>query len=234
MKPVIAAEEISKTYLMGQITVKALNEASFQIYANELVCILGPSGSGKSTLLNILGGMDKVSSGELFYNDIPLHKADSAKLTEYRRNAIGFVFQSYNLIPNLKAYENVNLAADIAPNPLPVKEILSKVGLTERAEHFPSQLSGGEQQRVAIARAVVKNPELLLCDEPTGALDFRTSIQVLELLKYFCDHYQKTVVIITHNTALAAIADRVFYLKDGFLEDIQINQNPISPGKVTW
>ena len=234
MKPVIIAKNISKNYIMGEVTVLALRDASFEIYEQELVCILGPSGSGKSTLLNIVGGMDKVSSGELYYQDMPLHDANSAKLTDYRRNAVGFVFQFYNLIPNLKAYENVNLAAEISLNPLSTEDILAKVGLADRASHFPAQLSGGEQQRVAIARAVVKNPEILLCDEPTGALDSQTSIQVLQLLRLFCEHYGKTVIIITHNTAIAEIANRVFYLRDGMLADIKINQNPILPEKVSW
>jgi len=234
LRPIIIAKNISKNYQMGEVTVRALREASFEIYQRELVCILGPSGSGKSTLLNIVGGMDKVSSGELYYQDTPLHTADTARLTDYRRNAVGFVFQFYNLIPNLKAAENVNLAAEISQNPLSTAEILAKVGLSERADHFPAQLSGGEQQRVAIARAVVKNPEILLCDEPTGALDSETSIQVLQLLKLFCEHYGKTVIIITHNTAIAEIANRVFYLRDGRLAEIKVNQEPISPERVSW
>ena len=228
------AKNISKNYKMGEVTVRALREASFEIYPGELICILGPSGSGKTTLLNIVGGMDKVSGGELYYQGIPLHEADAAKLTEYRRNAVGFVFQFYNLIPNLKADENVNLAAEISKDPLPTGEILAKVGLAERAAHFPAQLSGGEQQRVAIARAVVKNPEILLCDEPTGALDSQTSIQVLQLLKLFCENYGKTVIIITHNTAISAIANRIFYLRDGRIAEIRVNREPISPEKVSW
>ncbi len=234
LKPIIVAKSISKNYKMGEVTVRALREVSFEMYEKEIVCILGPSGSGKSTLLNIVGGMDKVSGGEIYYKDTPFHDADAAKLTEYRRNAVGFVFQFYNLIPNLKAAENVNLAAEISRNPLSTEEILAKVGLAERAGHFPAQLSGGEQQRVAIARAVVKNPEILLCDEPTGALDSQTSIQVLWLLKLFCEHYGKTVIIITHNTAIAEIANRVFYLRDGSLVDIKVNNEPISPEKVSW
>lgn len=233
-KPIIKAKGIGKTYHMGQVTVEALKDVSFEIFENELICILGPSGSGKSTLLNIIGGMDKVTNGELYYQDMPLHNADSKKLTDYRRNAVGFVFQFYNLIPNLKAYENVNIASEIARDPLSTEEILERVGLADRADHFPSQLSGGEQQRVAIARAVVKNPEILLCDEPTGALDSTTSIQVLQLLKYFCDYYKKTVIIITHNTAIAAIANRIFYLKDGRLADIKVNKEPLPPEKVSW
>lgn len=219
---------------MGEVTVRALSQASFEIYEREVVCILGPSGSGKSTLLNIVGGMDQVTSGELYYKDLPLHQADGPALTQYRRNAVGFVFQFYNLVPNLKAAENVNLAAEISRDPLSTEEILAKVGLGERADHFPAQLSGGEQQRVAIARAVVKNPEILLCDEPTGALDSQTSVQVLQLLKLFCEQYGKTVIIITHNTAIAEIANRIFYLRDGRLADIKVNQKPISPEKVSW
>lgn len=233
-EPVIVASNIGKTYRMGEVRVEALKEASFEIYPAEVVCILGPSGSGKTTLLNMIGGMDRVSGGELYYRDTPLHTADSRKLTAYRRHAIGFIFQFFNLIPNLDAWENVNLAAEIAQAPLDAAEVLAGVGLAERARHFPSQLSGGEQQRVAIARALVKNPDVLLCDEPTGSLDFGTSIQVLSLLKRFSTDYQKTVVLITHNTAIAQIADRVFYLKDGRITDIKVNTAPLPPEKVTW
>ena len=171
MIPLIRAINLSKTYQMGEVEVQALKEVSFEIYDNEFIVILGPSGSGKSTLLNMVGGMDQASSGELYYKDLALHKADPKQLTYYRRDAVGFVFQFYNLIPNLNALENVNLAAEIAKNPFDPLTILAQVGLAERAIHFPSQLSGGEQQRVALARAIVKNPDLLLCDEPTGALD---------------------------------------------------------------
>lgn len=234
MKPIIVAKNISKTYQMGEVTVEALKDASFEIYDREIVVILGPSGSGKSTLLNMIGGMDTVSDGELFYNENPLHNADSTQLTQFRRNVVGFVFQFYNLIPNLNAFENVTLAAEIAKDPLSADDVLSKVGLADRANHFPAQLSGGEQQRVAMARAIVKNPQMLLCDEPTGALDSKTSIQVLQFMKYFCDEYQKAVVIITHNTAIAEIANRVFYLKDGRMVNIKTNKNPLPPEKVNW
>lgn len=219
---------------MGEITVKALKDATFHIYEGELIAVLGPSGSGKSTLLNIIGGMDKATGGEFYYQGTPLHDADTKGLTQYRRNEVGFVFQFYNLMPNLTAYENINLSVQIANDPLPIEELLEKVGLLERADHFPSQLSGGEQQRIALARALAKNPKLLLCDEPTGALDFMTSIQVLQLLKDFCHSYGKTVVIITHNTAIAKIANRVFHLKDGMLENIHINENPLPPERVSW
>lgn len=234
MDALIKANKISKFYRMGEVTVKALQGVDFEIYRGEFVVILGPSGSGKSTLLNMIGGMDKVSEGELYYLDTALHDADAKKLTYYRRNAVGFVFQFYNLIPSLNAYENISLSSEIAQNPLSVEDLLERVGLKERADHFPSQLSGGEQQRVAIARAIVKNPDILLCDEPTGALDFNTSIQVLQMLKDFCERAGKTVVLITHNNAIASIADRVFYLKDGRLVNIAVNDNPVPPEKVTW
>lgn len=234
MKPIITANKLSKSYLMGQVTVHALKNANFELYERELVVVLGPSGSGKTTLLNIVGGMDKTSSGELYFQNTPLHQADAKELTLYRRNEVGFVFQFYNLMPNLTAYENINLSVQIAKNPLSIDELLEQVHLTDRADHFPSQLSGGEQQRIALARALAKNPTMLLCDEPTGALDFQTSIQVLKLLKDFCQTYGKTVVIITHNTAIASIANRVFYLKDGMIDRIEINANPLTPKKVTW
>lgn len=232
--PLIRAKALSKIYQMGEVQVKALSNVDFEIYENEFIVILGPSGSGKSTLLNMVGGMDQSTSGELYYKDIALHTADSKQLTLYRRDAVGFVFQFYNLIPNLNAWENVSLSAEIARNPFDVSTTLAQVGLAERAEHFPSQLSGGEQQRVALARAIAKNPELLLCDEPTGALDSQTSIQVLKILKDFHINYQKTVVIITHNAGVAAIADRVFYIKDGGISRIEVNDTPVSPEKVTW
>lgn len=234
MKPLIQAEGLTKIYQMGEVEVKALIDTDFVINDNEFIVILGPSGSGKSTLLNLVGGMDQVTRGELYYKDIPLHSADSKQLTLYRRNAIGFVFQFYNLIPNLNAWENISLSAEIASNPFDVDTILAQVGLADRASHFPAQLSGGEQQRIAVARAIVKNPELLLCDEPTGALDSQTSIQVLKILKDFHEKYKKTVIIITHNAGVAAIADRVFYIKDGGISRIVVNNNPIPPEKVTW
>jgi putative ABC transport system ATP-binding protein len=234
VKPIITAKNLCKYYKMGEVTVEALKDVNLELYESELVVVLGPSGSGKSTLLNIIGGMDKATGGELYYGDTPLHRADSNQLTFYRRNDVGFVFQFYNLMPNLTAYENINLSVQIAKNPLSIDELLEKVELSDRRDHFPSQLSGGEQQRIALARALAKNPRLLLCDEPTGALDFNTSIQILTLLKDFCRTYEKTVVIITHNTAIAGIANRVVYLKDGRLDRIEENENPLPPERVTW
>jgi len=234
LKPIVRAQNLSKVYQMGEVVVHALNEVSFELFRGELLVILGPSGSGKSTLLNIIGGMDTASSGEIYYLDLPLHEADTNRLTYYRRDHVGFVFQFYNLMPSLTAYENVSLAAEIAQNPLSENEMLEKVGLLNRADHFPAQLSGGEQQRVALARALVKNPEMLLCDEPTGALDFERSIQVLKLLRDFCDNYKKTVLVITHNHAIAEIADRVFYMRDGRLIRVEVNKSPLPPEKVTW
>ena len=193
MQVIMRAQDLCKSYKMGEVTVEALKNASFELYEGELVVVLGPSGSGKSTLLNIIGGMDTATKGELYYRGTPLHTADSKQLTFYRRNDVGFVFQFYNLMPNLTAYENIGLAVQIAQDPLSIEELLEKIGLADRAEHFPSQLSGGEQQRIAIARALAKNPQILLCDEPTGALDFTTSIQILVLLKEFCTAYNKTV-----------------------------------------
>ncbi len=235
LKPIITAKKLSKYYQMGEVTVEALKDADFELFENELVVILGPSGSGKSTLLNIVGGMDKASEGKLYYQNKSLHDADSKKLTLYRRHDVGFIFQFYNLMPNLTAYENVNLSAQISQEPLPVDEMLKKVGLFDRSNHFPSQLSGGQQQRVALARALAKNPNILLCDEPTGALDFKSSVEVLKLFKDFCcGTYGKTVVIITHNNAISKIADRIFYLKDGRLDIIEENKNPLPPEEVTW
>lgn len=234
MEPLLVAKKLSKSYQMGEVKVEALKDVDFEIYKGEFIVILGPSGSGKSTLLNMIGGMDQVSDGELYYQGTPLHTADLKKLTLFRRHTVGFVFQFYNLMPNLNAYENISLATEIAKKPLSIETVLEEVGLSDRAQHFPSQLSGGEQQRVALARAVAKNPEILLCDEPTGALDFQTSIQVLKLLKRFCDNYEKTVIIITHNAGIAQMADRVFYIKDGQLTHIDHNKNPIPPEAVSW
>jgi putative ABC transport system ATP-binding protein len=232
--PLIKAENLQKRYQMGEVTVHALREINFTLYDAELVVVLGPSGSGKSTLLNIIGGMDQPSAGKLYFGNTALHKASPEELTSYRRNEVGFIFQFYNLMPNLTAAENIALAAQIAHEPLCVTDLLEQVGLTERQDHFPSQLSGGEQQRVAIARALVKNPRMLLCDEPTGALDYTTGIQVLQVLREFCESFRKTVVIITHNTEIAQIANRVVSLRDGRIEEIIENANPLPPEKVIW
>ena len=232
--PLIVAKNVKKSYQMGEITVYALRGVDFTLYEKELVVVLGPSGSGKSTLLNIIGGMDTASEGELYYGDLSLHEAGNRELTNFRRNEVGFIFQFYNLMPNLTAFENINLAVQIAKDPLDTAELLEQVGLSERRDHFPSQLSGGEQQRVAIARGLAKNPSMLLCDEPTGSLDLASGIQVLKLLRDFCQNYQKTVVIITHNTTIRHMADRVVYLKDGLVDKIEINENPVSAEKVSW
>ncbi|WP_017756701.1 ABC transporter ATP-binding protein [Calidifontibacillus oryziterrae] len=234
MTVIVTAKKVGKYYQMGEVRVDALKGIDFEIYQGEFIVVLGPSGSGKSTMINLIGGMDKASTGEIYYRGQPLHQATEKTLTEYRRNSIGFVFQFYNLMPNLTAYENIQLSTQIAKNPLDVKDILSQVGLADRKDHFPAQMSGGEQQRVAIARAVAKNPDILLCDEPTGALDFATGVQVLKLLKQFNVTYGKTVMIITHNAGIAAMADRVFYIKDGMLEKVAVNKKPLPPEEVSW
>lgn len=234
MEPLIRTSRISKDYTLGEITVHALKEISLEIRNREMIVILGPSGSGKSTFLNILGGIETASCGELFYNGEPLEWSNQKILTEYRRKHVGFVFQFYNLMPGLTALENVELAAELGTSPLNPRELIGQVGLLERADHFPSRLSGGQQQRVAIARALCKNPDVLLCDEPTGALDTKTSIQVLKLLSDFNRSYEKTVIIITHNQDIAKIADRVFYFKDGCLERITTNPVPQKPEEVDW
>lgn len=234
MKVILKAKNLCKYYKMGEVTVKALRGADMELYEGELVVILGPSGSGKTTLVNIIGGMDKATGGELYYLGEPLHDADNRKLTYYRRNEVGFVFQFYNLMPNLTAYENIYFSVQIAKDPFSIEEVLEKVGLLDRKDHFPAQLSGGEQQRIALARALAKNPSLLLCDEPTGALDFQTGVQILKLLQEFRETYQKTVVIITHNTEIAKIADRVLYIKDGRVDRIVENSNPLPPERIGW
>lgn len=228
------AKGIKKSYKMGEVTVHALKGIDLHLFKNELVVVLGPSGSGKSTLLNIMGGMDTPSGGELFYADTPLHNASNKELTYYRRSEVGFIFQFFNLMPNLTAYENINLSVQIATDPLDIDELLEQVGLKERRDHFPSQLSGGEQQRVAIARGLAKNPSMLLCDEPTGSLDLSSGVQVLKILKSFCRTYRKTVVIITHNTVISEMADRTVYLKDGLVDKVKENDNPVPPEKVSW
>lgn len=234
MKTLLSAKEISKIYQMGENKIYALKQVSFDIFEGEFVVVLGASGSGKSTMLNIVGGMDHASSGEIYYREKSIHNANDRELTLYRRETIGFVFQFYNLMPNLTAMENVQLAAEISKNPIPVEEVLKDVELYDRKDHFPSQLSGGQQQRIAIARAISKNPDILLCDEPTGALDFKTGISVLNVLRNFNQKYHKTVVIITHNAGIAAIADRVFTLKDGEILSIVSNDHPVLPEEVSW
>lgn len=234
MERFIRVTDICKDYSLGEVTVQALKHVSFEIYKQELIVILGPSGSGKSTLLNILGGIETATGGTMEYEGRDMDWNNSRALTEYRRNHVGFVFQFYNLMPGLTALENVELAAELGKNPLDPKKLLDEVGLLDRADHFPSKLSGGQQQRVAIARALCKNPDILLCDEPTGALDSQTGVQILKLLWDFNKNYKKTVVLITHNQNIAKIADRVFYFKDGVLEKIVEHEHPLAPGEVDW
>jgi putative ABC transport system ATP-binding protein len=230
----LTIKNVTKIFDIGEVKVKALSNVSFDIYEGELIVILGPSGSGKSTMLNIIGGIEAVTEGEIFYKNIPLHNSGKDELTQYRRNHIGFIFQFYNLMPNLTALENIMLISEMSSDPIDAKMLLDRVGLSDRAFHFPSRLSGGQQQRIAIARAVCKNPDLLLCDEPTGALDIKTGIQILKLLSDFNRDYKKTVVIITHNSDIAQIADRIFFFKDGRIDNIKENENPISPLEVCW
>ncbi len=230
----IEFKNVDKKYKMGEITINALSKASFQIEKGELVVIVGPSGAGKTTTLNILGGMDTATSGSVLVDGKEVTKLKGKELIKYRREDIGFVFQFYNLIQNLTAIENVELATQICKNSLDPEEVIEKVGLKDRRNNFPSQLSGGEQQRVAIARAIAKNPKLLLCDEPTGALDYKTGKQILQLLQDTCRKEKMTVLIITHNSALAPMADKVIYFKNGAAEKIKLNQNPTPIEQIEW
>ncbi len=230
----IELKNIDKVYHAGEIEIKALDNASFEIEKGELVCILGPSGAGKTTCLNILGGMDQATSGHLFVDGVDIVSLTGKDLIKYRRNDIGFVFQFYNLVQNLTALENVELAVQLCKDHLDPKEIMEKVGLKDRMDNFPSQLSGGEQQRVAIARAIAKNPKLLLCDEPTGALDYKTGKQILGLLEQTCRKENMTVIIITHNSAISKMADRVIKFKNGGVEDIIINEKPEAAKDIEW
>lgn len=230
----IEFKNVVKEYKMGEVTIKALNKTSFGIEKGELVVIVGPSGAGKTTALNILGGMDNATSGDVIIDGKNISKFKKKELTKYRREDIGFVFQFYNLVQNLTALENVELATQICKHPLNPKTILDKVGLKDRMKNFPSQLSGGEQQRVAIARAIAKNPKLLLCDEPTGALDYKTGKQILQLLQDTCRKEKMTVIIITHNSALTPMADRVIHFKNGTAFDIQTNSNPTPIKEIEW
>lgn len=230
----IEFKDVVKKYKMGDVVIKALDNTNFSIDKGELVAIVGPSGAGKTTTLNILGGMDRATSGSVLVNEKEITSLTNKQLIQYRRNDIGFVFQFYNLVQNLTAKENVELATQLCSDALNVDEILDKVGLKDRKDNFPSQLSGGEQQRVAIARAIAKNPKLLLCDEPTGALDYKTGKQILKLLQDTCRREKMTVVIITHNTAIAPMADKVIHFKNGTAENIVINEKPISIDKIEW
>ncbi len=230
----IEFENITKEYQMGEITIKALNKANFNIEKGELAVIVGPSGAGKTTALNILGGMDRATSGKLMIDGKNVTKLSDRQLIKYRRDDIGFVFQFYNLIQNLTALENVEIATQLCKDALDPSKILDKVGLKDRKNNFPAQLSGGEQQRVAIARAIAKNPKLLLCDEPTGALDYKTGKQILKLLQETCRKENMTVVIITHNTAITPMADKVIYFKNGSAEEIKINDKIVPIEEIEW
>ena len=230
----IKLENIKKTYVMGEVEIHAVNDVSFSIDKGEFVIILGASGAGKSTILNLLGGMDQVTSGSIIVDGNEISSYDTKKLTRYRREEIGFVFQFYNLVQNLNALENVELAVEICSNPLNPMEVLHGVGLKERMNNFPSQLSGGEQQRVSIARALAKNPKLLLCDEPTGALDSNTGRAILKLLTSTVKKYNMTVIVITHNSALAPIADKVITVRNGQVDSIVKNPDPVPIEQIEW
>lgn len=230
----IEFNNIRKIYKTGEVEIAALNKASFSVEKGELVCILGPSGAGKTTALNILGGMDSATSGKLIVDGLNITELKGKDLIKYRRSDIGFVFQFYNLVQNLTALENVELAVQLCKDHLDPKKILKRVGLDKRMNNFPSQLSGGEQQRVAIARAIAKKPKLLLCDEPTGALDYKTGKQILKLLEEVCRKEKMTVIIITHNSAIAPMADKVIKFKNGAVLDVEINKKPKPIEEIEW
>lgn len=230
----IEFKKVNKIYKTGEVEIKALNDTSFKIEKGKLVCILGPSGAGKTTCLNILGGMDSLTDGQVIVDGKRIDKLNEKELTNYRRNDIGFVFQFYNLIQNMTALENVELAVQLCNDHLDPSTILKKVGLKSRKNNFPAQLSGGEQQRVSIARAIAKNPKLLLCDEPTGALDYKTGKQILKLLENTCRKDQMTVIIITHNSAIAEMADEIINFKNGKVENITINKHPKKAEEIEW
>ena len=230
----ISFKQVRKEYVMGEVTIKAVDGVDFHIEKGEVAIIVGPSGAGKTTVLNMLGGMDACTSGEILVDGTQVSGFNARQLTQYRRNDIGFVFQFYNLVQNLTALENVELAAQICKEPLDAKDVLEHVGLGHRLNNFPAQLSGGEQQRVAIARALAKNPKLLLCDEPTGALDYVTGKAILKLLQDTCRLQGMTVVVITHNTALTPMADRVIHIKNGRVEEMTCNPNPTPVEAIEW
>ncbi len=230
----ISVKGLTKEYQMGEVVIKALHDVSFEIEEGELVVILGPSGAGKTTILNILGGMDQPTRGKVVVDGNVISDYSLKQLTNYRRYDIGFVFQFYNLVGNLTALENVSLASQICKKPMDSAEALKKVGLLDRKDHFPAQLSGGEQQRVSIARAIAKNPKILLCDEPTGALDSKTGKKIIELLQKTCHDTKTTTIIITHNSIIATIADKVIKVKNGKIDDITINKHPKLVKELEW
>jgi putative ABC transport system ATP-binding protein len=232
--PVFSARGLSKVYRTGEVEVHALRGVDLDVYRGEFIVLLGASGSGKSTLLNILGGLDVPTAGQVRFADHDLSAASEAELTRYRREHVGFVFQFYNLIPSLTVRENIALVTDIVPDPMPIDEALALVALTPRRDHFPSQLSGGEQQRVAIARAIVKRPEVLLCDEPTGALDYETGKLVLDVIARINRERGTTAIVITHNAAIAGMADRVIRLGDGRILSVERNERKLTPAELAW
>lgn len=234
MEEFVKLKDITKVYHMGEVEIRAADNINFSIKKGEFVVIVGPSGAGKTTVLNILGGMDTATGGTLTVDGKDITAYDSRQLTGYRRDDIGFVFQFYNLIPNLTALENVELALQICKDPLDAKKVLEDVGLGYRLDNFPAQLSGGEQQRVSIARALAKNPKLLLCDEPTGALDYNTGKAILKLLQNMCRERGMTVIVITHNQALAPMADRLIHIKNGQVSHMETNENPMSIDEIEW
>lgn len=234
MAAFVTMENVKKTYQMGEVTIHAVDGVNMEINEGEFAVIVGPSGAGKTTVLNMLGGMDSVTSGRVIVDGKDISSYSSRQLTQYRRDDIGFVFQFYNLIQNLNALENVELALQISRNPLNAKEVMKDVGLEDRMYNFPSQLSGGEQQRVAIARALAKNPKLLLCDEPTGALDYQTGKAILKLLQDTCRKRRMTVIVITHNLAIAPMADRVIQIKNGRVSEMTVNPDPQPVETIEW
>ena len=234
MEEFVKLKDITKVYHMGEVEIRAADNINFSIKKGEFVVIVGPSGAGKTTVLNILGGMDTATGGTLTVDGKDITAYDSRQLTGYRRDDIGFVFQFYYLIPNLTALENVELALQICKDPLDAKKVLEDVGLGDRLDNFPAQLSGGEQQRVSIARALAKNPKLLLCDEPTGALDYNTGKAILKLLQNMCRERGMTVIVITHNQALAPMADRLIHIKNGQVSHMETNENPMSIDEIEW
>ena len=234
MEEFVKLKDITKVCHMGEVEIRAADNINFSIKKGEFVVIVGPSGAGKTTVLNILGGMDTATGGTLTVDGKDITAYDSRQLTGYRRDDIGFVFQFYNLIPNLTALENVELALQICKDPLDAKKVLEDVGLGDRLDNFPAQLSGGEQQRVSIARALAKNPKLLLCDEPTGALDYNTGKAILKLLQNMCRERGMTVIVITHNQALAPMADRLIHIKNGQVSHMETNENPMSIDEIEW
>jgi len=233
-KDFVKLVNVKKQFKVGEMIINAVNDVDFTINEGELVVICGPSGAGKTTILNMLGGMDSCTSGDIFLDEVNIAKMNRKDLTNYRRHDVGFIFQFYNLMPNLTALENVEIASEICKDPLDPFETLDSLGLSERVKNFPAQLSGGEQQRVAIARALAKNPKILLCDEPTGALDYETGKRILKILKDASRISKKTVIIITHNQAITKMADRVIYVKNGKITSINVEKNPVSVEEIDW